>query len=83
MKILIALLVIIAVVWLLRATRKDRSGSEPGSKSKTPRADRSAPDEPTKILQCQHCGVHVPASDCVRGERGVYCTAAHRQAVEF
>ena len=32
------------------------------------------------MLACSHCGVHQPASDCLRDGERVYCCAAHRQA---
>ena len=83
MKILIALVILVAIIWLVRAARKD----EPKAGDHTaPVAKPVSPIEvskPTQVLQCHHCGVHVPASDCVPGKKGVYCTVAHREAVEF
>ena len=34
------------------------------------------------VVACAHCGVHLPAGDALTGDRGVYCSAAHRQAQE-
>jgi uncharacterized protein len=29
---------------------------------------------------CDHCGVHLPESDMVKGRAGRYCSESHRQA---
>ena len=34
------------------------------------------------MVACAHCGLHLPAGDALTGGRGVYCSAAHRQAKE-
>ncbi|MCM5570700.1 hypothetical protein M6I34_09285 [Burkholderiaceae bacterium FT117] len=35
---------------------------------------------PEKIVACAHCGVHLPASEAVRGDGEDYCCAEHRDA---
>ena len=40
------------------------------------RANREA--EP--MLQCAHCGVHVPSSEAVVSGTRAYCSSAHRDA---
>lgn len=42
----------------------------------------TAPSGPIAMVECAHCGVHLPASDAVQGKRGSYCSAAHRQIQE-
>jgi len=32
------------------------------------------------MVQCCHCGVHLPRSDAVEDSRGAFCTEAHRLA---
>jgi uncharacterized protein len=32
------------------------------------------------MLACQHCGLHMPEADMVKGQKGVYCSQAHCQA---
>lgn len=77
MKILIGLLVIVAVIWLVRAARKDTTLTE---KRPPPARQPDSPttqDKPTTMLQCHHCGLHIPAHDAVQGRQGAYCTDAH------
>jgi uncharacterized protein len=46
------------------------------------RRDRAAPPpgerEPERIVACSRCGVHLPASDALRGGGQWYCCAEHR-----
>lgn len=32
------------------------------------------------MLQCAHCGVHVPSSEALRSGARAYCCSAHRDA---
>ena len=34
------------------------------------------------MVPCAHCGMHLPANEAVQGTKGLYCSAAHRQARE-
>lgn len=36
--------------------------------------------EPERIVACAHCGVHLPASEAVRGNGDSYCCVEHRDA---
>jgi uncharacterized protein len=45
----------------------------------------AAPTQPParaeQMVQCAHCGVHLPDGDALRDDQGhVYCGAAHRRA---
>lgn len=40
------------------------------------------PADPQHMVRCQHCGVHLPQPDAVRGQLGWYCGTAHRQLAE-
>lgn len=40
------------------------------------------PADPQHMVRCQHCGVHLPQPDAVRGHLGWYCGTAHRQLAE-
>ena len=83
MKFLIALVVIIAVVWLVRAARKDTPADK-----KTPPPPPQRPTgnvaqrEPAAMLQCRHCGLHLPSDEAIQGQQGAYCTQAHRLLAE-
>ena len=52
---------------------RDRAKPEAGS------TDGKAPGEEL-MLRCDHCGVHIPASEVVRAADKHYCSIAHRDA---
>ena len=72
MKYLIVVLVVVVVAWLLL-----RSG-----KRAAPPAGKAAPAKaaPQAMLQCSHCGVHLPRGEALVDERGAFCSEAHRLA---
>jgi len=47
-----------------------------------PRADAARPLPPAEaMVDCAHCGLHLPASEAVRDEQArPYCGAEHRRA---
>ncbi|MGB7181296.1 MAG: PP0621 family protein [Burkholderiaceae bacterium] len=50
-------------------------------KSQQARDQRPDPEEPRElVMQCRHCGVHIPASEAVMDGEHAYCSEAHRQA---
>ena len=69
MKYLVLLLIVLAGVWWLRQQRKP---DQPSNK----------PSGPQVMVPCAHCGTHVPEDDAIRGSRGIYCSAAHRDSHE-
>jgi uncharacterized protein len=72
-KYLLVLLVIFVVAWRWRAARlTDQSAAQ----------RKRAATEPTAMLQCAHCAVHIPAKEATQGQRGVYCCEAHRALAE-
>ena len=79
---LIRLLLIVGavalVVWLLRSARR-AVATPPAHPSGSA---RNTAAEPEAMQVCARCGVHVPGSEAVAGQRGVYCSAAHRRASE-
>ncbi|MDB5872952.1 MAG: hypothetical protein JWQ07_2394 [Ramlibacter sp.] len=73
MKYLILLLVVLAVVWFWRGSRRADS------------AARGKPDTPQQqdMVQCPVCSVHLPRSDALPGPGGqLYCCAEHRLSAE-
>ncbi|PPE67927.1 PP0621 family protein [Caldimonas caldifontis] len=73
MKYLVVVVVVLVVVWLLRGQRRKEASA--------PRSSARPREAPQQMVDCAHCGVHLPAADAVRGEDGRhYCTAAHRLA---
>ncbi|HJS03476.1 MAG TPA: PP0621 family protein [Variovorax sp.] len=79
MKYLLVLAVILVAVWLWRKARREELQSRTPPPSPPPAPGAIAP--PQAMLRCAHCGLHLPASDAVRGTDGAaYCSTAHRQA---
>lgn len=33
---------------------------------------------PQDMVPCAHCGIHLPRGEAVAGEKGLYCSTAHR-----
>jgi len=85
LKIFIFLLAILFGVWLWRRNRlnalKEKQKETPNNSS----AQASAHDtpnlsQPSPMHACDHCGVHLPESDVLKGRSGRYCSEVHRQA---
>jgi len=74
MKLLILLLAVLALVWLLRGTRRrvDPPPARPTTNG----------DAPQAIVACQHCGLHLPRGEALPGRGGVFCGEAHRAEYE-
>jgi uncharacterized protein len=71
-KYLLVFLVVFLVAWRWRSAR----GWEQHS-----RAQRKK-EEPTTMVACRRCGVHLPEQEAFPGAQGSYCSAAHRAATE-
>ena len=69
MKYLVLLLIVLAGIWWIRQQRKPDQPSRQKS-------------GPQVMVPCTHCGTHVPEDDAIRGSRGLYCSAAHRDSHE-
>ncbi len=75
MKYLLVLAVVAIAFWLWRKARR------PGVGAKAPPA-APPPGTPQAMTRCAQCGLHLPAAEAIAGERGSYCSAAHRQLAE-
>lgn len=75
MKFLLVLAVLVVAFWLWRNGRRAVGGETPGS-----------PQQPAKgavpVVACDFCGMHLPESELVKGERGRYCCQEHRRRHE-
>jgi uncharacterized protein len=69
MKYLVLLLIVLGGIWWIRQQRKPDQATtqKPG---------------PQVMVPCAHCGTHVPEGDAVRGGKGMYCSARHRDRHE-
>jgi uncharacterized protein len=74
MKFLLLLLVIAVFVLMLKPKLR-----APGHGS----ARKASPRSTEIVVECAHCGVHLPDAEAIRGARGqVYCCEAHRITAE-
>lgn len=86
MKFLIFLLAVLFGVWLWRKNRlrtlleKQKNQDENSAKAGPKAANSQTSLQPSPMLACHHCGLHMPESDMLKGLAGPYCTEAHRQA---
>lgn len=63
------LLLLAGAVWLITLLlRPSRQPAEPRQK------------DTDDMVQCRHCGVHLPKSECVTRDGEIYCSTAHRDA---
>lgn len=77
MKYLIVLAVVLVGIWFWRNNRRAELRDKPAAR---PRDESLA--EPTEIVACAVCAVHLPRIDALPGGRGVYCSDAHRRQAE-
>jgi uncharacterized protein len=69
--LLIAVLFIAYALWRNSRVRDDRE-----SRSQRPQGPAGGPQE---MVSCPVCGVHLPRSEAVPGQRGIlYCSNDHR-----
>jgi uncharacterized protein len=79
MPILKYLLIALVLIWLfyspaLRGIRGGSKGPKPSDKPNKPPATEA-------MVQCAHCGVHLPNGEAYKDPHGrAFCSAAHLQA---
>jgi uncharacterized protein len=73
MKYLLVLIVIVIGLWMLNKRLRGPVSKPP------PGRGPAKPEVPAAMLECAHCGLHLPASDAVREGDHVYCGEAHRR----
>jgi uncharacterized protein len=89
LKIFLFLLAVLFGVWLWRRNRlnalKEKQKDKPHNASSQGNGNGNTNakvdlQEPSAMHACDHCGVHLPESDMVKGRAGRYCSESHRQA---
>jgi len=89
LKFFIFLLAILFGVWLWRKNRLNALKEKQQDKSNTTesqgkgKANAHATDQlqqPSPMHACDHCGLHLPESEMLKGRSGRYCSEPHRQA---
>lgn len=74
MKFLLLFFIFMVLLWQWRHAREQ--------KVKVAARKNAPAKDAIEMVQCAHCGVHLPATDAVKGADGLYCSALHRQARE-
>lgn len=69
MKYLLLLAVLAGALWLWMGRPRPRVPPAPRRKG--------APED---MVQCAHCGLHLPRSEALPGKGGLFCDAQHRNA---
>lgn len=72
MKYLLLILLVLVVIWALKRNRTDKPAPPP----------QDSPNQPSNMVACTHCGIHLPQDEAVNGEKGVYCSTDHRTAAQ-
>ena len=75
MKYLIVVALICGVFWFWRHNRlAEKKAAHP-----PPRTPAAAGKGVTEMVACDVCHVHLPKSDALIGNKGIYCSDAHRR----
>lgn len=73
MKYLLILGLVLVGIWLWRTQRQAPPQRKPADK---------AVAEPQTMVRCAFCALHLPASDAIQGQKGLYCSAEHLKRAE-
>jgi uncharacterized protein len=74
MKYLIVVLVVAVIAWLLLRGRKAERPVARSAAARSPTRESG----PQAMVQCAHCGVHLPRGDALLDHRGAFCSKAHQ-----
>ena len=72
MKYLLVISLVLLVFFLWRHNRQ-------AGKRSAPRQQPGAPAAATEMVACSVCQVHLPKSEALIGNDGIYCSEAHRR----
>ena len=73
MKYLLIAVIIFVVAWRWRSAR---------TSDKLDARQKRAERQPTDMVRCAQCGIHLPAQEAIAGRNGSYCSHEHRQLTE-
>jgi len=74
LKFLLVLLVVGIGLWSLLSRLRGPGGGAAGGG-----ATKQAGTTPVVMVECAHCGLHLPAADAVPEGSRLYCSDAHRR----
>jgi uncharacterized protein len=72
-KYLVVILVIAIAGWLML---RDRDRARSAARPRRTRKNAT----PAEMVECLHCGIHLPRCDAIEDDRGAFCNEAHRLA---
>lgn len=75
MKFFLVLAVCLLGVWLWRSGRGAGHASQDNTQHRPP-------SDASSMIACKHCGLHLPETEALKGQRGMYCSLAHRHQQE-
>jgi uncharacterized protein len=78
MKYLLVMALVLVVFWIWRHNREAERRETPVRPPASPKTGAAA----TQIVACKVCGVHLPQSEALIGNRGIYCSDAHRREAQ-
>lgn len=81
-RILILLAVVLGVIWWLRARAEARLAQQRAQQhareaSQRAAAEAAAPAAAEPMVQCAHCGVHLPQGEAIAWRGLHYCRRSH------
>ena len=74
MKFLLLFFIFMVLLWQWRHAREQKVSQV--------KRKNGPPAGVVNMVACAQCGMHLPATEAVKGTKGLYCSAAHRQARE-
>ena len=74
MKFLLLFFIFMVLLWQWRHAREQKV--KMAARKDTPSAGA------IEMVKCAQCAIHLPSTDAIRGSKGLYCSAQHRQARE-
>jgi uncharacterized protein len=83
LKVFLFILTVLLGVWLWRKNQARPDQDKTSNPSQpNPAANPSNVNalQPSPMQACLHCGLHMPESDMLKGQRGLYCSKAHCDA---
>lgn len=73
------LIVVIGLVFFLLGIKRSRPAVRAPKAEVRPKPAEALPQD---VVSCVHCGLHLPKSEALPGQGGLFCSAAHRTAHE-
>ena len=74
-KLLLFLLILVGIYLFRRSVLRPPGQAPRMGSAPPPESDRAE-----RMIECAHCGLHVPESEAVAGDGLTFCSEAHRRA---